>query len=99
MMTKVDVLYVQDSGRFPKAILCYGECCHLHLCKTKTYTWITISIKGSPFQQAIMDAINSLGDSIDITYVTYAGTVALQQVPKLVRQQADGDWRYLKLRT
>ena len=97
-MTKVDVLYVQDSGRFPKAILCHGECCHLHLCKTKTYTWITISIKGSPFQQAIMDAINSLGDSIDITYVTYAGTTTLRQVPKLVRQQADGDWRYFKLR-
>ena len=45
-----------------------------------------------------MDAISSLGDSIDITYVTYAGTVTLRQVPKLVRQQADDDWRYFKLR-
>ena len=97
-MTKVDVLYVQDSGRFPKAILCYEECCHLHLCKTKTYTWIIISIKGSPFQQAVMDAINSLVDLIDITYITYAGTTTLKQVPKLVRQQTDGDWRYFKLR-
>ena len=97
-MTKVDVLYIQDSGRFPKAILCYGKCCHIHLYKTKSYTWITISIKGSPFQQALIDAINSLGDSIDITYITYAGTTTLKQVPKLVRQQADGDWRYFKLR-
>ena len=46
-----------------------------------------------------MDAINSLGDSIDITYITYAGTTTLRQVPKLVRQQKDGDWRYFKLRT
>ena len=98
-MTKIDILYIGEGEKSNKAILCYGECCHLHLCKAKTYTWITISIKGSPFQQAFMDAINSLGDSIDITYITYAGTTTLKQVPKLVRQQADGDWRYFKLRT
>lgn len=92
------MLYIQDSGRFPKAILCYGEYCNLHLYKTKAYTWIAISIKGSTFQQAFMDTINNLGDSIDITYITYAGITTLRQVPKLVRQQKDGDWRYFKLR-
>lgn len=45
-----------------------------------------------------MDAINSLGDLIDITYITYAGTTTLKQVPKLVRQQKEDDWRYFKLR-
>ena len=97
-MTKIDILYIGEGEKSNKAILSYGDCCRIYLYKTKSYTWITVSLKSLRMQQALMEVLSGMKDTIDITYVTYAGTTTLRQVPRLVRQQAEGDWRYFKLR-
>lgn len=97
-MTRVDVLLIDDTQSNSFVILAHGDYVHVRLEATRMYKWMKISVKSERLSKMFSRTLRRMGDEINIMYRTYAGEANLSNIPKLLRQSTDNDWRHFSLR-
>ena len=97
-MTRIDVLLIDDVKGNGLVLLTYGDDVHLRLDNRKSFDWIRVSIRGRVCYECFRYFINNIDNKVSIRYKTFKKEYAHVEVPKLMRQENDGEWQHFSLR-